>query len=188
MRTIGGVALPGLALVVYDADRGLIARAVLCEEAYVQERELLVKLMEDMEPSELWIADRNFATTMFLLQTHANHCRFLVRRHAVNGKIRETGDWQFQVRGETGDIDERPAVIEDDFGSSLPVRLVRVRLDTPKRDKDREIELITDLPETLSALAIAHAIASSARRGGHRPVAVSVDSRRPKSSYSQNCL
>jgi hypothetical protein len=147
-----------VALVVYDAERGLIDRVYLHEDGHAQERELLIELLGAMPAGELWIADRNFATAAFMLQTHANGSRFLVRRHKLNGRLRETSAWQTVGRGETGEVDERRAVVQgDDDEETLPVRLIRVRLEKKTRDGDREIELITDLPDDVSAETIAAA-------------------------------
>ena len=157
LRTVGGGALPGVALVVYDAERGLVDRAYLCEDGHAQERELLLELLGEMGAGELWIADRNFATAVFLLQTHANGSRSIVRRHKMNGRLREVSEWRSVGSGETGPIDERQAVVEGEYGESLAVRLVRVRLGTPTRDGEREIELVTDLPPEVSAVTIAAA-------------------------------
>lgn len=85
LRTIGGGALPGVALAVYDAERGLVDRVYLCRDAHAQERELVVELLGEMGSGEAWIADRNFATALFMLQTHANGSRFIVRRHKTKG-------------------------------------------------------------------------------------------------------
>jgi IS4 transposase len=157
LRTVGGGALPGLALVVYDAERGLIDRAYLHEDGHAQERELLVELLGDVQAGELWIADRNFATTVFMHQVHASGSHFLVRRHKLNGRIRETSDWRHVAHGETGAIDERSAECVDDFGTALPVRLIRVRLAKKTRDGELELELVTNLPAEVSAETIAAA-------------------------------
>lgn len=157
LRTIGGGALPGVALAVYDAERGLVDRVYLCRDAHAQERELVVELLGEMGSGEAWIADRNFATALFMLQTHANGSRFIVRRHKTNGRLRETSDWKCVSRGETGEIDECAAVVEGDGGETLPVRLIRVRLKKPTRDGDRELQLISDLPAEVSAETIASA-------------------------------
>lgn len=157
LRTIGGGALPGVALVVYDAERGLIDRAYLHEDGHAQERDLAVDLLGEMGPGELWIADRNFATAAFMLQTHANGSRFLVRRHAANGRIEERGAWTEPVQSETGAVDERPATIVGEHDERLDVRLIRVRLRDTTRDGDRELELVTDLPAEVSAETIAAA-------------------------------
>lgn len=157
LRTIGGGALPGLALVVYDNERGLAARVELHEDGHIQERELCLDLIGDTAPGELWIADRNFATAVFMLQVNANGSRFLVRRHAANGRIRELGPWRPVSVGETGAIHERPGVVEGQQGETLPVRLIQIRLDKKTRDGESVLELVTDLPAEVSAETIAAA-------------------------------
>lgn len=162
LRTIGGGALPGLALVVYDAQRGLVDRAYLCEDGHAQEREPLVELLGEMGPGEVWIADRNFGTCTFLIQTHASGSRFIVRRHASNGRIREAGPWRTAPRDAadgltTGVIEERAAFVESEYGETLSVRLIRVRLDKKTRDGERVIELVSDLEAEISATTIAAA-------------------------------
>ncbi len=157
LRTIGGGALPGVALVVYDAERGLIDRVYLHEDGHAQERELLVDLLGEMKSGELWVADRNFATSTFMIQTHANGSRFILRRHAANGRIEEEGPWSPAATGPSGEIDERSAMVVSEFGDRLAVRSIRVRLDQRTRDGDRELELVTDLPAEVSAETIAAA-------------------------------
>lgn len=157
LRTVGGGALPGVALVVCDAERGLVDRVYLNEDGHAQERDLLIELLGEMGAGEVWIADRNFATAVFMLQTHVNGSRFIVRRHAANGRITEEGPWADAIEGPTGLIDERPAVIADEFGERLAVRVIRIRLKKPTRDGDRELELVSDLPAEISAATIAAA-------------------------------
>lgn len=157
LRTLGGGALPGQALVVFDADRGLILRSYLCEDGHTQERDIVLELLGQIEPGELWIADRNFATSVFMWQMEASQAFFIVRRHATNGRVRETGPWRPAGESETGLIEEREVTIEDEFGHSFPARAIRVRLKSPTRDGDCELELLTNLPATVSAVVIAAA-------------------------------
>lgn len=157
LRTIGGGPLPGLALVVYDAERGLVDRTYLCEDGHTQERKVVIELLGEMGAGELWIADRNFATAVFMLQTHANDSRFLVRRHGANGCLRELGPWRAAGSGASGAIDQRDAEVVAEDNTTLAVRLIRVRLEKNTRDGDRELELVTDLPSDVSAETIASA-------------------------------
>lgn len=158
LRTIGGGALPGQALVEYDAERGMIEHVYLSEDGHAQERELAIEVLSTMDRGRVYIADRNFATAVFMLQTHANGSRFIVRRHALNGQIRETGCWHPAGECDRGIVDERTAVVGGTDGDeSLKVRLVRVRLESKTRGGDREIELVTDLPRKHSASTIAEA-------------------------------
>lgn len=157
LRTLGGGALPGQALVVFDANMGLISRTYLCEDGHSQERDIVLELLGQIQSGELWIADRNFATSVFMWQMHSSKGFFILRRHAANGRVRETSPWRVVGESDTGSIEERDIVIEDGFDQSFPARAIRVRLKTATRDGDREIELLTNLPSTVSAVTIAAA-------------------------------
>lgn len=157
LRTLGGGALPGQALVIFDADRGLVSQVYLCEDGHSQEREIMLEALGEVEAGEVWIADRNFATAVFMHQVHVSGGRFIVRRHQGNGRVREVGPWRWIAESETGTIEERCVVIEDGFGGDLEARSIRVRLKKQTRDGDREIELLTDLPTKITAELIAAA-------------------------------
>ena len=157
LRTLGGGALPGQALVIFDAERGLVSQVYLCADGHAQEREIMLEALGEVEAGEVWIADRNFATAVFMHQVHASGGRFIVRRHQGNGRVREVGPWRRIAESETGTIEERSIVIEDGFGGELEARSIRVRLKTQTRDGDREIELLTDLPTKITAELIAAA-------------------------------
>ena len=59
--------LPGKSLVVLDQALGLATDIFPCEDGHVQERALLPEVLETVEASDLWIGDRNFCTTGFIL-------------------------------------------------------------------------------------------------------------------------
>lgn len=157
LRTLGGGALPGLALVVYDADRGLVRRAYLSEDGHEQERSLTVEMLGDVGPGEVWIADRAYATCVFMHEIQAQKSHFIVRRHQANGRITELGSWKACGRTETGEVYERPGQSTDDFGQVLDLRIVRIDLDEKTRDGDGSIEILTNLPQEVSAQTIATA-------------------------------
>ncbi len=157
LRTIGGGALPGVAIVVFDAERGMISRLYLQEDGHAQERDSLVSVLADIESGELWIGDRNFATAAFMLQTAANKARFLVRRHAANGRIEELGPLCDICADDTCKIREQPGRVCDEDGTYLPIRIIHISLATQTRDGDQELSLLTNLPADVSAQQIAEA-------------------------------
>ncbi len=53
LRTYGGGALPGQALVVYDPDLDLVLNVVPCENGHTQERTLLSLLEESLADGEV---------------------------------------------------------------------------------------------------------------------------------------
>ncbi len=157
LRTIASGPLPGKALVVYSADCGLITDVYCSQDSYTQERRMALEVLDNIEPGELWIADRNFCTAAFLWQIQASGAFFLVRRHAANVRFRATGPERRNGPSETGLVYETPIVIEDRFGGEFAARLVRVELKSPTRDGDTSLELLTNLPPQVTALVIAQA-------------------------------
>ena len=155
LRTISSGPLPGKALVVWDADLGMIANVYCSEDSYTQERRMALDVLDSVQPGELWIADRNFCTAAFLWQIHATGAFFLVRRHATNVRFHPTGPECCVGPTETGTVYETPIAIEDDFGDEFAARLVRVQLKSPTRDGDASVELLTNLPPEVSALVVA---------------------------------
>lgn len=154
LRTTASGPLPGKALVVWDADRKLITHVYCCEDSYTQERKMLLDVIEDIEADQLWIADRNFCTAAFLWQLKAMQGFFIIRRHAKNVRLRETGPQRNLGTVPTGTIKETPIVIEDDFGGQFPARLIRLELASKTRDGEMSIELLTNLPATVDAAMI----------------------------------
>ena len=71
LRRISSGPLPGVAVVVYDRERELIESVEFSEDAYTQERELVLPALERAEAGDLWIADRNFCISTILWQLNA---------------------------------------------------------------------------------------------------------------------
>lgn len=155
LRTISSGPLPGKALVVWDADLGLISNVYCSEDSYQQERRIALQVMEDVQPGELWIADRNFCTSAILGQIQVTDAFFIVRRHAANVRIRPTGEADHCGATETGEVYETPVAIEDDFDGRFAGRLIRIELKSPTRDGETSLELLTNLPADVSAVKIA---------------------------------
>jgi IS4 transposase len=157
LRTIAGGPLPGKALVVWDADWGIVSDVYCSPDSYTQERQMVLDLLGNVQAGELWIADRNFCTAATVWQIEESQACFIIRRHAANVRFRAAGPEQRSGSTETGVVFETPVVIEDDFGGEFAARLVRVELKSPTRDGDRSIELLTNLPAEVAAPAVAAA-------------------------------
>jgi IS4 transposase len=153
-RKVWGGPLPGQALVVLDPRRALVVDLIPTDDGHAQERSLLPELVETLEAGQLWIADRNFCTVMWLHEVALNQSFFLVRHHA-GMTVESTGPRRSAGRCETGELFEEPVVVPDGFGSALAVRRVELMLDTRSADGDRTIVLLTNLPAKVSAEIVA---------------------------------
>ncbi len=74
-------ALPGKSLVVLSPALGLATGIFPCEDGHAQERVLLPEVLETVEAGDLWMGDRNFCTTGFILGIKSKQAFFLVRQH-----------------------------------------------------------------------------------------------------------
>src|SRR5258708_25175960 len=67
LRRTWAAPLPGRALVVHDPARMIAETAILTEDGHASERSLLDQVLPLVQPKDVWVADRNFCTLMFLL-------------------------------------------------------------------------------------------------------------------------
>src|SRR5512144_238502 len=102
------------------------------------------------------IADRNFCTTDFLFGIARRGGCFVIRQHGVTLFIEGMGQRRSCGRSETGSVFEQEMRIGDGDGGSMAVRRITVELDTPTRDGETEVHLLTNLPAHVAdALVIA---------------------------------
>jgi IS4 transposase len=156
LRQWAAACLPGKSLVVYEPARRLVTDLVLCEDAYTQERALLVQILPRVQEHDLWVADRNFCTSRFVFGVAARQGRFIVRQHRANlvwqslSKLRKSGQtdsgtvWEQQVR-----------VTDPDSGEELILRRVELRLFQKTRAGEKTIVVLTNLSEDTAAVQVA---------------------------------
>lgn len=154
LRAINGAPLPGHALVVLDPQLRLAIDVFPCEDGHAQERSLLPQVLKTVEPLDLWIADRNFCTTGFLLGIAAQGGYFVIRQHRqmpceLSGRRKRIG------KTETGVVYEQNLCIYDATGKATTLRRVTVELDEPTRDGDQEMHILTNLPKRIGAVRVA---------------------------------
>lgn len=147
LRTTRAGALPGQALVVLDPQTMLAIDAFGCEDGHAQERSLLGAVLETVRAGEVWIADRGFCTTGFLMGIAAREAHFVIRQHASSLRITSAGRRRACGRVETGAVFEQAACLSAEQGQSLAVRRISVVLDRPTREGETEIHIVTNLPE-----------------------------------------
>src|SRR3954463_14377178 len=156
LRTTRAGALPGQALVVLDPRLMLATDVILCEDGHAQERSLLDQVLALVAARDLWIADRNFCTTAFLFGIARRDGSFVIRQHGATLFIEGMGERRPCGRSETGAVFEQELRLGDGDGGTMTVRRITVELDTPTRDGETEVHILTNLPaEVADALAIA---------------------------------
>lgn len=156
LRGFRGAALPGHSLVVFDPDVGIVTDLVPCEDAHASERVLLAPLLAASRPGELWIGDRLFCTRAAILSASERGAAVLFRETKGNPNPAAIGRRRRIGRIETGVVYEQQVTIPTADGANvLKLRRVEVELDTPTTDGETVIRLLTTLPATVRARAIA---------------------------------
>ena len=158
LRDVAAGPLPGQTLVVWDPALGLVLDVVASEDGHAQERSLLDDALALVEPRDLWIADRNFCTTMFLFGLDERSAKFVIRQHASTLTWDKATRTRSAGRGETGKLSEQTLELTNPDGRTLSVRRITITLDTPTHDGETKIHLLTTLTaEEASAKVIAKA-------------------------------
>lgn len=156
LRGLRAGPLPGQALAVYDPQWGLVTDVIPCEDGHAQERALLGEVLPLVQPQDVWVADRNFCTTGLLLGIAERQGFFVIRQHAQTLHWRLVGERRSCGRAATGAVYEQAVELGDEQGNVLTARRVTVELDEPTRDGDRQLHLLTHIPqEDADALAVA---------------------------------
>jgi Transposase DDE domain len=146
-------ALPGQSLVALDPQRRL-SRHVHCgEDGPTQERALVDEVLGWVTSGQVWVADRNFATTRWIFGVVGRGGHVVVREHASTLHWVAAGPTRGAGRCETGSLSEQAIQIADDQGTGLTLRRITLKLERPTRDGDRVIVVLTTLPATVSATA-----------------------------------
>lgn len=154
-RSSAAAPLPGKSLNVYEPAVGLITQMIPCEDAYTQERALLPELLKVVRPGDVWVADRNFCTTDFLTGLQAQGAAGLIREHGQL-RFKPLEAMSEAVRTETGEVSEQPIQLITGGKAGLILRRIRIKLDTPDRNGEDSVYLLTHVPpEKASARALA---------------------------------
>lgn len=143
-RGLCAAPLPGTVVARYDHQTGLFDQAYLLEDAHSQESTVLDRVVEDLSPGDLVIADRHFCIVRFLLNIAAHCGCFVIRQHGrLKGKL--LGKRRRVGKIDSGVVYEQALEIgsEDD---TLVVRRITIELNEPTRDGDTEIHILSNVP------------------------------------------
>jgi IS4 transposase len=152
LRPLNVAPLPGHTLVVLDPAWMLAIDAFPCEDAQPQERGQLPQVLETVEPGDLWIADRAFATRAFLAGIAQRGAFFVIRQHG-SLKGQPLSPSKKLGRTETGVVYEQALDLGPDLAE--PIRRVTVQLDREARNGESEIHVLTNLPGKITAKKVA---------------------------------
>ena len=156
-RRTNSAPLPGQCLVVLDPHRMLVTDVFPCTDAHAQERSLLGEVLPSVQAGQLWLADRNFCTSQFVLGVIDRGAHFLVRQHRSTLSSKRLLDQRrLAGRSSTGKVYEQSLQIDQPrTARSEVLRRITVELDQPTREGETEIQLICNLPGEVDAVALA---------------------------------
>lgn len=144
LRGCAAGPLPGQSLVVLEPETGLVVQMVGCEDGHAQERSLLDPVLALVSSRDVYVADRNFCTLGFLLGVAQREGFFIIRQHAQI-PIESAGTLRQRGRTESGRLFEQRITLRQGE-RTLSARRIVIRLDTPTRDGETEIAILTNLP------------------------------------------
>jgi hypothetical protein len=153
LRSTRAAALPGKSLALYEHATGVVTKVVLWEDAHSQERALLPDL--PIKSGIHLIADRNFCVAWFLHKIGQAGSFFTIRHHRSTFPLETVGKARPCGRCATGVVSEQTIRVEDTAGQVFFWRKITLKLDTPTRDGETEIVLISNLPRKIKAVVIA---------------------------------
>jgi len=154
LRGTAAGPLPGKSLVVLDPSLKLMVDVFPCEDGYTQERALLEQVLPTVQAGDCWIEDRNFCTLKFLFGVVERDAYFVVRQHQ-NMPWEPLERFKKVGRIDGATVSEQPIVVRDHEGNELRLRRIRIHLDKPTRDGDRDVFVLTHLPKKVNAKKIA---------------------------------
>jgi IS4 transposase len=149
LRNTKSGALPGKSLVVFDPQTELAIDVFPCEDGHAQERSLLEAVLKTIAENDLWVADRNFCTQLFLFGIEQKKAVFIIREHAQM-PVEVVSEARFICNTETGQIYEQDVTLKSPEGIVYSARRIIVKLNTETRDGDIEIYLLTNLKKEVA--------------------------------------
>jgi IS4 transposase len=144
LRQTTAAALPGKSLVVLDPALSLAIDVIPCEDGHAQERSLFADVLEEVEPEDLWIEDRNFCTVGFILGVARRRGFVLVREHK-GLPWRAISQLHYAGRTDRGRVYEQEVEISNEEGETRRLRRIVIRLNEPTRDGETEVTLLTNV-------------------------------------------
>jgi hypothetical protein len=152
LREQAAAPLPGKVVARFDLQQQLFDRAYLLEDAHDQESATCDRIVEDLLRNDVIVADRHYCIVRFMEKIATALGFFVIRQHGrlqgvLLGKRKRLG------RTSSGVVYEQAMKLSADE-DALAVRRITVELDTPTRDGETEIHVLTNLPAKVDGLTI----------------------------------
>jgi hypothetical protein len=147
LRTVGGGALPGKSLVIYEPELEMATDVFPCEDGHAQERSLLGQILPTVVARDTLIMDRNFCVRDFLHGISDQRGYFICRQHKGLAWD-EAGEERFIGRSDSGAIYEQRVRVKDRDGKGRRYRRIRIVLKKATRDGEKVLCILTNLSKT----------------------------------------
>lgn len=140
-------ALPGQSIAVLDPQLQLVVDVFPCEDGHAQERSLFPEILATVQAQQVWLADRNFCTRDLLIGIAQRQGYFIIREHQ-NLPWQALAELEAKGTNASGTLWEQPVKLTNEQGEELIYRRVVVHLNQPTRHGDKQLAILTNLPET----------------------------------------
>ena len=156
LRNVKAAGLPARFVVEYDAATGLCTSVVASDDAYSSERTLVQEILDRAQPNDLFVADRFYCTAKIIGNVMLRHAFCVIREHNTQLRVLSEGKLKRRGKTETGTVYEQTIEVEDkETGETLFLRRIVLKLNTPTREGETEIRLVTNLPAKVRAHRVA---------------------------------
>ena len=145
LHQVSAGPLPGQCLVLLCPSTKLVTNVIPCEDGHAQERSMTDEVLALVEPMDVLVGDRNFCTSRLLGGVAKRRGFFIIRQHAANVSWEPLGPPVNMGRAKTGVLWEQRVLLSVE-GGNLEARRITLRLDTPTREGDDELHILTNLP------------------------------------------
>jgi len=158
LRGLGAAALPGHSLPILNPHTGLIEDVLTCEDGHANQRTMFDQLLEKVSKKQCWFADSHFCTKKFLFGVNCRGAYFLVRQHGslhgeLVGRRRKLG-------GTTTGVAYEQKLRITDGNNQIIVRRLSIIRDQPTSKGEKEVHLLTNLPQKVEGKTAAEAYLS----------------------------
>ena len=147
LRDKSAGALPGKSLVIYDPGLEMAIDVLPCEDGHAQERSLLDRVQDSVQAADVFVMDRNFCVRSHLFKI-AGKGGYFICRHHKQMPCRALSELKKRGETETGTVYEQWIEVSDEEGNTAKWRSIMVRLNKATRDGDKELVILTNLPES----------------------------------------